>query len=87
MSWVLILIVVWVAVALAVALVLGRSIRLADQRTQAALDRSLEMDSGLFTEPSVPRPARSADDLPSRIRRSAAAPSPPHTAEPYDRSA
>ncbi|MGY1987069.1 hypothetical protein ACI792_12655 [Blastococcus sp. SYSU DS0669] len=87
MSWVLILIVVWVAVALAVALVIGRSIRLADERTQAARDRHVEIGSGLFTDPPLPRPALPPDDDPRRIRHSAVAGSPPRPAEPYDRSA
>ncbi|MGY1827535.1 hypothetical protein [Blastococcus sp. SYSU DS0541] len=87
MSWVLILIVVWAAVGLAVAIVIGRSVRLADQRTQDARDRTSELDSGLFAEPSLPRPALPGDDLPGRVRRRAAAGSPPPAAQPYDRSA
>ncbi|WP_236831623.1 hypothetical protein [Blastococcus sp. KM273128] len=64
MSWVLVLIVVWVVVALAVALVIGRSIHLADLKRQAALDRHLTWGGpGLDRERAdPPSPTRTADD-------------------------
>lgn len=55
MSWVLVLIAVWVVVALAVALVIGRSIHLADLKSQAALDRHLSSGG--------PGPCRGGTDI------------------------
>ena len=49
MSWVLVLIAVWVLVALVAAVVIGRSIHLADLKSQAALDRHL-----IFGDPESP---------------------------------
>jgi hypothetical protein len=59
MSWVLIFIAVWVAVALAVAVVIGRSIHLADLKRQANLDRLL-----YFGEPGTARSAGSHPSVP-----------------------
>ena len=74
MSWVLIVIAVWVVVALGTALVIGGSIRLADRRAAEAVARRGERAAGAAaTESTVPRPTGAGDDRPGSDHRSAAA--------------
>ncbi|MCZ2858467.1 hypothetical protein [Blastococcus sp. VKM Ac-2987] len=74
MSWVLIVIAVWVVVALGAALLIGGSIRLADRRAAEAVARLGERAAGAAaTQSTVPRPAGAGDDRPWPDHRSAAA--------------
>jgi hypothetical protein len=65
MSWVLVVITVWLVVALVTAVVIGSAIRLADHKARAALRRSLPLDTWP-ADAALPRPAPPADDEPWR---------------------